>query len=129
MSTLFFGPAHLIAVWPYAGLLIAALLIVLQAGLTARAGKRFDLNFFREAAVFTGLLWLIYGFYERQATAIGGASAGLSAFTRFDLLVLVPILYLMTAAAVYSLFRQTRNALSRDKNKRDTKDRDEEGRS
>lgn len=115
MSTLFFGPAHLIATWPYAGLLIAGGLILLQAGLTARAGQRFGMNFFREATVFAGLLWLIYGFYERQAAVVGGMSGQITALSRFDLVILVPILYLMTIAAIYSLFRQTKTALSRQK--------------
>lgn len=128
MSTLFFGPAKLIANWPYAGVVIAAVLILVQAGLTARAGRGFGLNFFREATVFAGLLWLIYGFYERQAAVTIATTTELSALTRFDLIVLVPILYLMTAAAIYSLFRQTKSALSREAGERDKKDRDEEGR-
>jgi hypothetical protein len=136
MSTLFFGPAKLIAHWPYAGVMIAAVLILVQAGLTARAGRGFGLNFFREATVFAGLLWLIYGFYERQAAVTSATATGeLSALARFDLMVLVPILYLMTAAAIYSLFKQvkaqtktqTKSALSRGTNERDSQDRDEEG--
>jgi hypothetical protein len=140
MSTLFFGPAKLIAHWPYAGVMIAAVLILVQAGLTARAGRGFGINFFREATVFAGLLWLIYGFYERQAAVTFATTGELSALTRFDLIVLVPILYLMTAAAIYSLFRQTKaqakaqakaqtkSTLSRETSERDKKDRDEEGR-
>jgi hypothetical protein len=136
MSTLFFGPAKLIAHWPYAGVMIAAVLILVQAGLTARAGRGFGINFFREATVFAGLLWLIYGFYEWQAAVTFATMGELSALTRFDLIVLVPILYLMTAAAIYSLFRQakaqtkgqTKSELSRETDERDRKDRDEEGR-
>ncbi len=132
MSYFFLAPAYLIAAWPYAGILIAVVMIGLQAGLSARVAGRstdesvgderrgFGLNFFREPLVFVGLLWLIYGFYERQMAAIvsskasalvagSGAGAGmanLSLGSRFDLIILVPILYVMTGAALYSLYRQ-----------------------
>jgi hypothetical protein len=138
MSYFFLAPAYLIAAWPYAGILNAVVMIGLQAGLSACAAGRstgesagderrgFGLNFFREPLVFVGLLWLIYGFYERQMAAIvnlkasvvlagsgagtgagaGASMANLSLGSRFDLIILVPILYVMTAAALYSLYRQ-----------------------
>ncbi len=127
MSYFFLAPAYLIAAWPYAGILIAVVMIGLQAGLSARVAGRstdesvgderrgFGLNFFREPLVFVGLLWLIYGFYERQMAAVVGLKAGtnvttglanLSLGSRFDLIILVPILYVMTAVALYSLYRQ-----------------------
>ena len=109
MSWIFFGPAVLIAHWPYAGVAIAVFLIATQVILSAKAGKAFDKTFFREAAVFAGILWLIFGFYEIQMLAAmdhAGASDGPKGFFRIDLIILVPILYLMTAAAIYSIVKQ-----------------------
>ena len=114
MSWIFFGPAVLIAYWPYAGIAIAAILIVTQVILTARKSGAFDKNFFREAPVFAGLLWLIFGFYEMQmravmtSTAITNASKPneVMSFFRLDLIILVPILYLLTAAAIFSIVLQ-----------------------
>jgi hypothetical protein len=109
MSWIFFGPAVLIAHWPYAGIAIAAMLISTQVILTARKSDAFDRNFFREAPVFAGLLWLIFGFYEMQMRAAmtsAGKPDEVMSFFRLDLIILVPILYLMTAAAIYSVVRQ-----------------------
>ncbi len=103
---LFFGPAKLIALWAYAGVAIAVGMIAMQAWLTWRARKPFDLRFFREAPVFAGLLWLIFTAFELQMSAIAAKTAG--GFLRLDLIVLVPILYVMTAAAVLSLVKQMR---------------------
>ena len=104
---IFFGPAKLIALWPYAGVAIAGGLIALQAWLIWRARKPFNIGFFREAPVFAGLLWLIFSAFEWQMSAIaaraGNAQGG---FLRLDLIVLVPILYVLTAAAVISLAKQ-----------------------
>jgi hypothetical protein len=111
MSWIFFGPAVLIAYWPYAGIAIAAMLIATQVILTARKSGVFDKNFFREAPVFAGLLWLIFGFYEMQMRAAmtsAGQPNEVMSFFRLDLVILVPILYLMTAAAIYSVVRQIR---------------------
>lgn len=102
---IFFGPARLIAMWPYAGVAIAAGLIGLQLALTLRIGKSFGFGFFREAAVFAGILWLIFNAFELQMSAIA-AQSGKGTFLRLDLMVLVPILYVLTAAGVYSLFKQ-----------------------
>ncbi len=109
MSLIFFGPAALIAHWPYAGLVIASILIATQTLLTARASRAFDKTFFREAAVFAGLLWLIFGFYEMQIIAemANASRAGNPMnFFRIDLIILVPILYLMSIAAIVSIIRQ-----------------------
>ncbi len=109
MSWIFFGPAVLIAYWPYAGIAIATILIVTQIILTVRKSGAFDKSFFRKAPVFAGLLWLIFGFYEMQMraamTSVSKPNEVMS-FFRLDLIILVPILYLMTAAAVYSVARQ-----------------------
>lgn len=101
---LFFGPAKLIALWPYAGVTVGAALIVAQAWLSWRARKAFDLGFFREAPVFAGLLWLIFNGFELQMSAIAAKTAG--GFLRLDLIVLVPILYVLTAVALLSLAKQ-----------------------
>ncbi len=109
MQWLFFGPALLIARWPDAGLLIALVGITVQLALTWRAGGPFDRNFFRQAPVFAGLLWLIFGFYESQMQAVtvrASLSSGANPALRLDLMVLTPILYLLTAAAVHSAIRQ-----------------------
>ncbi len=111
MSWVFFGPAMLISRWPVAGAVIAAAAIAFQLALTLRAGRRLDASFFREAPVFAGLLWLIFGFYEKQMIAlmprmVTGVDA--NPLLRLDLIVLVPILYLLTGAAIYSVVRQLR---------------------
>jgi hypothetical protein len=112
---IFFGPAKLIAAWPYAGLLLGVLLIAVQVIFQIRRRAPFDRNFFREATVFAGLLWVLYGFYEMQvaaamttAAANAGTAKRVSELFRLDLIVLVPILYLMSAFAVGSIVRQLR---------------------
>jgi len=102
VTWVFHGPARLIALWPHAGFVIGALLIGMEAWLywTRRIG--FSLGFFREAAVFAGLLWMIFNAYEWQVAATDLARA----FMRYDLLVLVPVLYVLTAAALVMLRKQ-----------------------
>lgn len=109
MSWIFFGPALLIAYWPYAGIAISALLILTQIVLTARKSDTFDKSFFRKAPVFAGSLWLIFGFYEMQMRAVmtsAGKPNEVMGFFRLDLVILVPILYLLSAAAIHSIARQ-----------------------
>lgn len=109
MSWIFFGPAVLIAHWPYAGIAIACTLIITQVLLTIWKRSAFDRLFFREAPVFAGLLWLIFGFYEMQIRAAmtpNSKPLEIMGFFRLDLIVLIPILYLLTAAAIYSIGRQ-----------------------
>ena len=101
---IFFGPARLIALWAYSGVAIAASLIAMQAWLIWRARQPFDIGFFREAPVFAGLLWLIFNAFELQMSAVAAKTQ--SGILRLDLIVLVPILYVLTAAAVLSLVRQ-----------------------
>jgi hypothetical protein len=102
-SWIFFGPAQLIASWSYAGVAIAGGLFALQAWRTHRAAEKLDIGFFRRTPVFAGLLWLIFNAYELQMRAIEAKAGG--GFLRLDLVVLVPILYVLTAAAVMSLLR------------------------
>ena len=104
LNWVFFGPARLIQHWPYAGVVIAAILIVLQVALTMRARKPINGGFFREAAVFAGLLWLIFNAFELQMAAIALKNGGTN--LRLDLIVLVPILYVLTFAAIISVARQ-----------------------
>jgi hypothetical protein len=106
---LFFGPARLIALWPLAGVAIALLLLTIQLMLSVRGGRMPGLGYFREAPVLAGLLWLIFGLYERQVDAVRLLSGDPTPPFRIDLLVLAPILYVLTAAAVYSIYRQWRN--------------------
>ncbi len=115
MEWIFFGPAKLVAVWPYAGAAIAVALIATQAALNVRAAKPFGQQFFREAAVFAGFLWLIFGFYELQVAAAlttpaanAGKAKAVTELFRLDLVVLVPILYLLTAFAIWAIAKQLR---------------------
>jgi hypothetical protein len=102
LSWIFFGPAKLIAAWPHAGFALGAALIAIEVWLYQTRGVTFSLAFFREAAVFTGLLWVIFNAYEWQIAATAFAKTAI----RYDLLVLVPILYVMTVAAVLILKKQ-----------------------
>ena len=105
VSWIFFGPAKLLAVWPYAGFVIGGAFVGLQAWLSHRSKTPFDRTFFREAPVLGGLLWLIFNLYELQVSAI--AAKGLTADgLRMDLIILVPILYVMTLAALISIRTQ-----------------------
>ena len=110
-SWLFAGPAHLIALWPHAGIAVAVVLIAFQALLLRLRGEKFERNFFRQAPVFAGILWLIYGFYERQMMAISAAAAAdanTRSLMRLDLIVVTPILAIFTGLAVWSLYTQLR---------------------
>jgi hypothetical protein len=104
LDWIFFGPARLIAYWRYAGVAVALALIVFQAWLTWRSRKLFNMQFFREPAVFTGFLWLIFNAFELQMSATA-ARNGTVPF-RLDLIFLVPLLYAMTIAAIVSIARQ-----------------------
>lgn len=108
VSWIFFGPARLVAAWPYAGILIALILIGSQVWLSARKRVPFDRNFFREAPVFAGLLWAIFNLYELQIAATSNQNPG-SGSLRMDLIILVPILYVLTVAALVSIRAQLRD--------------------
>lgn len=106
MQWIFFGPAKLVALWPHAGIAIAAAFISIQVALNLRAGDAFDKTFFRKAPVFAGLLWLIFDFYEMQIQVVMTKSAGPDAsLLRLDLVVLTPILYLLSAIALLTIVR------------------------
>ena len=104
LDWVYFGPARLIALWRYSGIAVAVTLIAIQAWLSWRSGKPFNAEFFREPAVFTGLLWLIFNAFELQMSATT-AKGGTVPF-RLDLIFLVPVLYAMTIAAAVSIARQ-----------------------
>jgi uncharacterized membrane protein SirB2 len=106
-SWIFFGPGKLIAIWPYAGAPVAITLIGVQAWLSWRKRSLFARDFFREAPVLAGALWLIFNLYELQFAATF-AKTHTGANLRMDLIILVPILYVLTAAAVLSIHAQLR---------------------
>ncbi|MEO8384908.1 MAG: hypothetical protein ABI583_06690 [Betaproteobacteria bacterium] len=104
----FFGPSRLLAIYPYAGVAIAVAMIGLQACLSWRKGTLLQRNFFREAAVMTGLIWIIFNLYELQFSAILAKSESGSTL-RMDLVILIPILYALSVAAILSVIAQLRN--------------------
>ncbi len=110
LDWIIFGPARLLAVWPYAGVWIAVVLLAMQAWFSWRRGVLFERQYFREAPVLGGLLWLIFNLYELQlaATLLKGQGANT---VRMDLVFLVPILYVMTLAAVWAIVSQLRGVL------------------
>ena len=101
----FFGPAKLVATWQYAGILIAVALIGMQAWFSWREGKLLERDFFRKAPVLAGLLWLIFNLYELQQAAVL-AKVQASGTLRMDLIILVPFLYVLTFAAIWSIRTQ-----------------------
>jgi hypothetical protein len=111
MKWLYLGPALLIEHWPAAGMTIAGTLVAVQVSLNLRDGKPLDRSLFRTAPVFSGLLWLIFTAYTLQVSAmsarVGGETYGIAGL-RLDLLVLTPILYALTLAAIRSIALQFR---------------------
>ncbi len=105
VNWIFFGPAKLLAAMPYAGLVIACVFIGVQAWLSHRSKTPFERTFFREAPVLGGLLWLIFNLYELQVSAIAARNLPADSL-RMDLIILVPILYVMTLAALLSIRAQ-----------------------
>ncbi len=112
LNWLFFGPSRLVALWPYAGFAIAAVLIGAQLyrtiGETSIGDFEFSRQWFRKAPVFTGLLWIIFNLYEMQMKAVMPASEAAFSMARLDLIVLTPLLYVLSAFAIYSLFAARR---------------------
>lgn len=105
---IFFGPSRLIAWAPFAGFVLAAVLIGWQVVKSLAARETFSRQWFRHAPVFAGLLWLIFTFYEWQiqaATAGAAKLASTSNLFRVDLIVLTPLLYVLTCFAVWTLIR------------------------
>ena len=100
MNAIFFGPAQLIAAWPHAGWLIGSMLIV--ASLLRRPPPAEGRRVFRRAAVLAGFLWMLFTLYEWQVAAVWGGGAML---LRYDLIVLVPVLYTLTVAGLWELWR------------------------
>ncbi len=109
VNWVFFGPAKLLAIFPLAGVAIAVAMIGLQAFLSWRKGTLLQRNFFREAAVLAGLLWLIFNLYELQVSALLAKSESGSTL-RMDLVILIPILYVLTATAALSVIAQLRGS-------------------
>ena len=107
VNWIFFGPAKLVAAWPFAGITIGLALIAVQTWLSLRKGMLFQRDYFREAAVLAGLLWLIFNLYELQFAAVL-AQNQIVGTLRMDLIILVPVLYVMTLAAMFSIYTQIR---------------------
>ncbi len=110
LSWIFFGPAKLIAWCPYAGAGIAGGLVSAQVWQHLHKKKAFDAGFFREAPVFAGLLWLIFSAFELQMSAISSQTNSQGTALRMDLVVIVPILYALTGAAIHSLVSRARKS-------------------
>ena len=108
VNWIFFGPAKLVAAWPYAGVFIGVAMIGLQAWLSVGKGTLLQRDFFREAAVLAGLLWLIFNLYELQFAAVLVQNK-VAGTLRMDLIILVPILYVMTLAAMFSTHMQLKH--------------------
>ena len=104
LSWLFFGPSRLLALWPYAGFVIAAILIGAQLMQSISAHHSFGRQWFRKAPVFTGLVWCIFNLYEMQMKAVMPTAEATFTMARIDLIVLTPLLYVLTAFAIYALF-------------------------
>lgn len=111
VSWIFFGPAKLLAVLPYAGFMLASVFVSVQAWLSHRSKTPFERTFFREAPVLGGLLWLIFNLYELQVSAIAARNQTADSL-RMDLIILVPILYVMTLAALLSIRAQLKHKRS-----------------
>jgi hypothetical protein len=119
---IFFGPSKLIALWPYAGVLLAVLLVgweCLRHFGQQRAASQTDASlqrpWLRRPGILAAALWTIYSLYEQQFRAVFGTNA-----VRLDLIVLVPLLYVLTLAAVIALVRRpTPSATSSDTTRQD----------
>lgn len=108
MDWLFFGPARLIETMPWAGLCIAAALVVadfIRRPPQTGEGSAMASKLARRPAVLAALLWVIFNLYERQVGAVFASDKGL---VRLDLLVLTPVLYVMTVFAIVSVLRPQR---------------------
>jgi tryptophan-rich sensory protein len=101
LDLLYFGPAWLVQFFPAAVFLLGITLILSQGALVWYRGEKRP--FFRLPPVLAGLLWIIFGLYELQLQArVNSAAVPM----RMDLFFLLPILYVLTAVAITSLFRQ-----------------------
>jgi hypothetical protein len=106
LSWIFFGPAKLIALLSYAGFLVGGTLLAGQAIQTLRLRGTFNRDWFRHSAALAGLVWIIFNLYELQVGAVFGKQqlSGIGLF-RIDLVVITPILYVLTAAAIFAQIR------------------------
>jgi len=107
LDWLFFGPAKLIAILPYAGFGLGATLIGVQVARSCLAGETINRLWFRRPAVLAGLTWLIFNLYELQVAAVfANTQAGGQVLFRLDLTVITPILYVLTAFAVFAMIKR-----------------------
>lgn len=111
LNWLLFGPAMLIDLAPYGGFGIGGALIVAQATRSISAGAALNRDWFRQPAALAGLTWLIFNLYELQVSAVFVKTQGPGqVLFRLDLTVITPILYVLTAYAVYALIKPPRPA-------------------
>ncbi len=108
IELLIFGPSRLLALWPDAGIALCAVMLLVEGAFSLRARAGWSIEYFRRAPVLCGLLWLIFTFYERQIGAVGIFPGDPAKAFRIDLLVLTPVLYVFTAAAIASLLQRLR---------------------
>ncbi|HEX4858619.1 MAG TPA: hypothetical protein VFV17_06340 [Usitatibacteraceae bacterium] len=101
LDWIFFGPARLVAGWPLAGVALGLGLLAAGIWQHASCGAVFDASLFRRAPMFAGLCWWIFTAYESQIQAVAGSQPGWA--FRIDLVFLVPLLYVMTAAALLTI--------------------------
>jgi cation transporter-like permease len=107
LSWVFFGPAKLISLIPYAGFVIGGTLLAAQGIRTKLLGGAINKDWFRNSTALAGLVWMIFNLYELQVGAVFGKRQPSDvALFRIDLTVITPILYVLTVAAVFSAFRR-----------------------
>lgn len=101
LSWIVFGPAKLIALFPYAGFVVGGIFLAGRAIQALRLRGSFNREWFRHSAALAGLVWLIFNLYELQVGAVFGKQHLLGpSLLRIDLMVITPILYVLTVAAV-----------------------------
>jgi hypothetical protein len=108
LSWIFFGPAKLVSLFPYAGFVIGGSFLGGQAIQTMRIRGTFNRDWFRQSAALAGLVWILFNLYELQVGAVFAKqqSSGTALF-RIDLTVITPILYVLTAAAFFAAFQRS----------------------
>jgi hypothetical protein len=115
---IFFGPSQLIKALPYAGFAIGAVLVAWQFVRSYGRREVFTRQWFRHAAVFTGLLWMIFNLYETQMIALDktALAAGKQAIFRLDMIVIAPLLYVLTTFSLWMLTRRPAASTDSDAN-------------
>ena len=100
---LFTFPSWLISQFSWFTMGIGAFLIIWAMLILLLNKNTLSTQSAREPGIFVGLLWIIFVLYEKQMLALPAAA---SVF-RLDLIVLVPVLYALTAFALWTLVAQS----------------------